>query len=172
MDLKKISYGIILLGIVLVFLPQKVTINLADEQVTAWSGTGMSSGGEFFLTTGTIQGGDGFGHTLEVWNTEGIAMNATAENVIDPESDIFLFEGGLSSLEFFVGEDSEFDIEVTGTIETDEAVEVHGQLMFFRHMEPDFMTTYPYRVYGVVIAVLGYYATLRMPVTEEEPKNA
>ncbi len=167
MDLKKISYGIILVGIVLVFLPQKVTINLADEQVTAWSGAGMSSEGTFFLKTGNIEGGDGFGHTLEVWNTEGITMNATAENMAVPGSEIFLFEGGLSRLEFFVGEEQEFDIEVTGTIDTDEPVEVRGQLMFFRHMEPDYMTTYPYRVYGVVIALLAYFASLRVPDMEE-----
>ncbi len=168
MDLKKVSYGIILVGILLVFLPQKVTINLADEQVTAWSGAGMSSEGTFSLMTGNIEGGDGFGHTLEVWNTEGIAMNASAVNTAVPDSEIFLFEGGLSRLEFFVGEDIEFDIEVTGTIDSDDPVEVRGQLMFFRHMEPDYMTTYPYRVYGVAIALLAYYASLRVPVEEKQ----
>ncbi len=168
MDLKKIAYGIILVGIILVFLPQRVTINLADEQVTAWSGAGMSSQGTFSLKTGTIEGGDGFGHTLEVWNTDGIAMNASAENIVVPESEIFLFEGGLSRLEFFVGEDAEFDIEVTGTIDSDGPVEIRGQFMFFRHMEPDYMTTYPYRVYGVAIALLAYYASLRIPDMEEK----
>ena len=168
MDLKKISYGIILVGIILVFLPQRVTINLSDEQVTAWSGAGMSSEGTFSLKTGSIEGGDGFGHTLKVWNTEGITMNATAENIAVPDSEIFLFEGGLSRLEFFVGEDTEFDIEVTGTIATDESVEVRGELSFFRHMEPDYMTTYPYRVYGVAIALLAYYASLRVPDIEEK----
>ena len=172
MDLKKVSYGIIVLGIILVVLPQKVTINMADEQVTAWSGTGLSSEGTFYLKTGNVQGGDGFGHTLEVWNTDGIGMNATAENILDPSSEIFLFEGGLSTLEFFVGEDTEFDIEVTGTIETEDAVEVRGQLMFFRHMEPDFVTTYPYRVYGIAIALLGYYTSLRVPTGDGEKQDA
>lgn len=166
MDLKKISYGIILVGIVLVFLPQRVTINLADEQVTAWQGTGLSSEGMFSLKTGNVQGGEGFGHTMEVWNTENIAMNATAENILDPSSGIFLFEGGLSTLEFFVGEDTEFDIEVFGTIETDDSVQVHGKLMFFRHMEPDSYMDYPYRLYGVLIAALGAYASIRAPTKE------
>lgn len=168
MDLKKISYGIILVGIILVFIPQKVAINLADEQVTAWSGAGMASEGAFSLKTGSVQGGEGFGHTLEVWNTEGIAMNATAENIAVPDSEIFLFEGGLSRLEFFVGEELEFDIEITGTIATDESVEIRGHLMYFRHMEPDYMTTYPYRVYGVAIALLAYFASLRVPDTDDK----
>ena len=172
MDLKKISYGIILIGLVLVFLPQRVSINLADEQVTAWQGTGLSSDGSFFLKTGNIQGGDGFGHTLEVWNTEGVSMNATAENILDSTSDIFLFEGGLPTLEFFVGEDTEFDIEVTGTIESDDPVEVHGQLMFFRHMEPDSYMDYPYRIYGGAIALLGFFASTRVPVKEREEQDA
>ena len=172
MDLKKISYGIIIVGIVLFFLPQRVTINLADEQVTVWQGTGLSSDGSFFLKTGNIQGGDGFGHTLEVWNTEGVLMNATAENILNPSSEIFLFEGGLPTLEFFVGEDTEFDIEVTGTIESTDSVEVHGQLMFFRHMEPDSYTDYPYRIYGGAIALLGFFASTRVPVKEREEQDA
>ena len=81
MDLKKIAYGIIVIGITLFFLPQKVTVNMSDEQVMAWQGTGLSSEGTFFLKTGNIQGGDGFGHILEVWNTDSIPMNATAENI-------------------------------------------------------------------------------------------
>ena len=109
---------------------------------------------------------------MEVWNTEGVSMNATAENILDPSSEIFLFEGGFPTLEFFVGEDTEFDIEVTGTIESTDSIEVHGQLMFFRHMEPDSYTDYPYRIYGGAIALLGFFASTRVPVKERKKQDA
>ncbi len=44
MNLRKISMVVILVGVILFFAPQKVTVNMGDEQVIAWEGGGVQWG--------------------------------------------------------------------------------------------------------------------------------
>ena len=172
MDLKKVSYGIIIFGLVLIIIPQKVSVSYADEQVLLWTDTITVSAGTFNIQTGSLDDGDGFGHTLKLWNSGGFEMNASAENIADPDNMIYLYEGGIPRLEFFVGENSEYDIEITGTVETENQVEVTGEPAFFRHLEPDNFWVFPYRVHGMGIGIIGVLAALGLYLIGRRNQNA
>ncbi len=133
---------------------------------------GVSSGGEFVLTTGVTEGGEGFGHTLEVWNNEDIPMNGTATNHAVEGSSIYLVEGGIPSLEFFVSEETEYDIEVTGDIETSDPAEVFGRFQYFRHMEPYSYWDAPYRFISYGVLGIGLITALITYFRDKSESNA
>lgn len=155
MDFKKISYGVIVVGVILFVFPQEVMISYGDEQITLWEGSVPASNGEFIMVTDTVGAGESHDLMFELWNDEGSPMNASAENRADPDAILFLVNGMSPTVQFFVEDADTYDILVTGILETTQDTTVRGSLHFFEHVPPDFFRDYPYRIYGVAISVIG-----------------
>lgn len=155
MDVKKISYGIIIVGLILFVFPQRVTVNVGDEQVILWEGSVPAANGEFIMVTDTVDAGESHDLLFELWNDANAPMNATAENRADPEAALFLTNPMAPRIQFFVEDAHRYDILITGIVNTEQVTTVSGSLHYFEHVPPEYFTDYPYRIYGTLVIILG-----------------
>lgn len=170
-----ITIVVLLLGVGLSLYPENVDIHLADEQVNLWTDTKSTSqafygaGQDFSFRTGSLSiDEDGFMPVLKITNSGDAVMNATVVNALYPEAFAAPMNETGTELTYLLEETGSFDLEVEGFTDADGPVQVTAVFFYFRHMQPETFTIFPYRFFGLGMTAVGLLATAIVYTRKDE----
>ena len=157
-----ISFIVIIIGVVFIFLQATYTVNLAPEQVAIWEDGVRAKqdlhGTVFSFDTGEQIIGDGVYSYVKVWCEEAVTLNATFRLTGGGKSEYFNMVGNPS--EYLLPGEGAWSVQVEGTVVEKNIVDVNAGFYYLRPLEPEHITYYPYRYFGYGMTTMGVIASL------------
>ena len=156
------SIVVLLVGVVMVFLPQSIEMHIAPELVTVWEDTAVSENmmGEyvFQFNTGSLTIENSYPY-IEVWSEDVVTLNTTFILMEDGTPTLTMNDTDNPAKFYFPGEDP-IHVQILGTVIENQETTVHVGLYTLRPLPPEYITWYPYRFFGYGMAAIGAVASL------------
>ena len=151
-----ISVIVTALGVVFMFLPQSIMLQLAPEKITLWEEEVY--GTTYSFDTGEHSNIDGFSPYVRIWGIGSVTLNTTIKLIGEEEKEIVNITG--NPTEYTLPEAGAWRIQIAGNIIEEAQVTVNAGFYYFKLQEPERITYYPYRFFGYGMTMIGVMASL------------
>ena len=151
-----ITVIVTLLGMAFTVLPQTITVHLSPEQVTIWEDS--LTGTTFSFETGEQSIDDGVSPFVTVWSEDSVTLNTTFNLSGMEMTDTYNITENPS--EYLLPGEGTWNIEITGNVVEGTEETVNAGFYYFKLLEPERITYYPYRFFGYGMTAIGLMATL------------
>lgn len=173
-NFRKISLIVLVIGLGLMMYPESFELHPGDAQIIVSEDTVTSNLLDeewvFSFEVGPVVIDDGLGPFILVNNGDEAFLNATVYILEGDQATIFYNASGYE-IEFFPPYSETAKYYVEGTVDADSSTELHISFFYMQHMPTILFTDYPYRFFGIGMALVGLIVMSATYIFKTKPKN-